>query len=941
MAANGLRAQYPAGAPDALSPRPLYDYPSPTSNYNASAYLGGSSPGLEPDMAVQSAPRYGSKAFVPPPDLFLDDDAPNPLREPAKRCSEVLSGDPVAVHLLVETAIGDSRNFDILSFDEVEALKREQHALRPRIASVKQKLTLESKVRDATKSLKRLTKDRGHRRNFSSRGSNVLRDSAVFAKQDDELAASVAKCDELTRELHHLEERARTVQTQLLQHTAGILQLTHEEPRRQQPRSVDNGVGRRPDSPASLYLYESRLHADANGDDAFDERSLYRSPENLDSLMDALRNGTHHQVEATEKASAAMVSVERRLQHLHDRLREILMIADPERNPQDTYAPSSDNTDTPSSVEQHLEFLDQGLQDLRAEQEYLSSARQAQQRLAQSQQETEGRLVGINHQVYALLSRSPDTEHYAAPPASGEVDEQLRYMEDAFHNVEQLHHRMAQSMGLISSAEYENVLSGLWSILQASEMEARQRKQQSQSTSEADDSDSFPDEDATNEFSLSAFSAKVQQLCARFSSLQEKDDMLRRQIEQQRELNARSDAQREAESSRLRSEAEQSRSDKEHTQQELDQAVRQLEQLDEERAARDSAEGQALRDARGRCQALERHVVELQDDAQIQAAEMRAQLSESAAKLEGLGESLRAATSEKDAADSRAAEANAARDATEAERSALEGEVVRLTTEVTLAKAELDGAYGSRAERAAEAGPMKQELDHLRARNSSLVQEADLLRQAADTASRDASAAADSVRGLKQELAAMAHEYEGLTKDAIQHEKDRDGLEAVVDALRDEKEQLELDLSDERVRWLGMRSPATAGAMPGSATGTGPQGAEQTSIRMLREDFRKMMRDRTAEGLKALRVSLHCHDRALSPLLTPPLSERARGAAQARGPRPLAAQRGRAQAGAHQVDRSLRGCLCSSCLLCQCCAWLSKAAKPAIQVFVFRGRQWV
>jgi hypothetical protein len=35
--------------------------------------------------------------------------------------------------------------------------------------------------------------------------------------------------------------------------------------------------------------------------------------------------------------------------------------------------------------------------------------------------------------------------------------------------------------------------------------------------------------------------------------------------------------------------------------------------------------------------------------------------------------------------------------------------------------------------------------------------------------------------------------------------------------------------------------------------GGGARG-DATSIRMLREDFRKMMRERTAEGLRALRV---------------------------------------------------------------------------------------
>ena len=95
----------------------------------------------------------------------------------------------------------------------------------------------------------------------------------------------------------------------------------------------------------------------------------------------------------------------------------------------------------------------------------------------------------------------------------------------------------------------------------------------------------------------------------------------------------------------------------------------------------------------------------------------------------------------------------------------------------------------------------------------------------------------------------MAAEYEALTRDAIQNEKDREVLEGQIDKLRDDKEALERELSDEKVKWLGVRSPG----MPNGAAAQLDMGA--TSIRMLREDFRKMMRDRTAEGLKALRVS--------------------------------------------------------------------------------------
>jgi hypothetical protein len=185
----------------------------------------------------------------------------------------------------------------------------------------------------------------------------------------------------------------------------------------------------------------------------------------------------------------------------------------------------------------------------------------------------------------------------------------------------------------------------------------------------------------------------------------------------------------------------------------------------------------------------------------------------------------------------------------------LEGEIVRLTTELTFAKAELDGAYGSRSQRAAEsaANPaIKKELDDLAEKNQSLLAELEALGRLQDVASQSEQEARQSERNLKAELSGMAAEYEALTRDAITNERDREVLEAQIDKLRSEKEMLERDLNDEKVKWLGVRTPG-APSTPGGGSGQFEMGA--TSVRIMRDEFRKMMRDRTNEGLKALRVS--------------------------------------------------------------------------------------
>ena len=154
MANNGLRTQYPYSNRDALSPRPPYDFPSPTSNYPSG--IGVASPGFF-SMAYQGTPRFASSAFIPPPDVFLDgrNGGPETPSELRARRSEILNSDPVEMHLLVETAIGDSQYFDILSVEEVEVLKQDQRALDARLNTVRRKLESETKIRDAMRSLGR------------------------------------------------------------------------------------------------------------------------------------------------------------------------------------------------------------------------------------------------------------------------------------------------------------------------------------------------------------------------------------------------------------------------------------------------------------------------------------------------------------------------------------------------------------------------------------------------------------------------------------------------------------------------------------------------------------------------------------------------------------------------------------------------------------------
>jgi chromosome segregation ATPase len=962
MSSNGLRTQYPYVG-DTLSPRMLYDFPSPTSNY-PSGIGGAPSPSFF-SMAYQISPRFGASAFIPPPDVFGDsrretvrENGVYTPRNSRKRASDVLNTDPVAMHLLVETAIGDSQYFDILTVEEVDALKQEQKALDTRLSVVRRKLESETKIRDATRSLGRLASKKGneHKRGMSSKSSNAVQE--YDEKEQEGLESSNKKVEEFIRECLEIESRMRMIDMQLLMHTAAVLQLTHKGPKQ---RDEESGLpeDRRPDSPASLNIYEDgRLNGTRAGD--FDERSFYRSPENLDTLMNVLQNGTHHQTEPSERPDRALSTTATRLQEMNERLHTLIIETNPERDEDYSLPPLAlEGTPDASTVDRQLDFLDQGLRSISAE---VANIRNNSRHTLS---EVEGRLEGMNNQLYAVLTRSDidQADKISPPPAitGGGSTEQLNYMEDSFYNLEQIQYAMNEQVQALRSKtsdsedaekaeKYETTIMGLWQIILAGEEEARERKRERRQLL-AEDPDAneqlSPDEDynANESFSLPAFSSKVQWLFSRATSLKDKQSVLMRQIKQQRELNSKSDAQREEEFERLNVQVLSARSEKKSMEGELERAIEQLQQFDEHKiqsdsqVLRDTQERNAgleaqlinvqervmafeeelnqakqrsiayenqlkdvqeravsfqsqlqdaeqrvasyeeelkdhqersmaynvssreaeertagyeaqVRDAQERALMLENKLREAQDDARVEAAAIQAELTDSAERIEQTTVALKTVTAEKEAAEARSLDATNTLNVKEEEFRNLEGEIVRLTTELTFARAELDGAYGTRAQRAADsaANPaIKRELDELTEQNANLLGELEVLRKVQDVASQSEAEARQSERQLKAELSGMAAEYEALTRDAIQNEKDRDVLESQIDKLRDDKEALERELSDEKVKWLGVRSP---GPQSGGGLDMGA-----TSIRMLREDFRKMMRDRTAEGLKALRVS--------------------------------------------------------------------------------------
>lgn len=596
--------------------------------------------------------------------------------------------DPVLMHLLTETAIGDSTGYEILPFETVEELKREYAILSSRVEGTKRKLALETKLRDAAQSLRRLPgpQANGHI-NGDMNGMSV--DSS-----DDEFAASSQKCEDLAQELWSMEQRSQTIHKRLLEHTAGILQLTHRGLKKNSNRngSVNgaNGVTR-----GSVF--------------DFDDRSLYKSLDNLDGVD-----------------PGALRAAEQKLEQLNGRLRNMLLQGQEDYGVEPLPQKSSEDDGSPAYIQAHLAYLENHLDSLRTR-DLRGNGADAGAGVASV--EMESQISSLNGRLHMLLGQAGSHLSPTLPPPpspSGEyLNTHMDYLRSGFDDLQ-----------------------------------------------------------------------------ARVEGLQDQKTILTTQIQQQRELNSKSDAEKDAHVGDL---------------------------------TRQIVEG------RKEFELSERELQSVRDELELVTEQLNAVKEQNGLAQQSMGE----VENERKARLQAEAETKRVKD----EMVELEGEFARAQTELTVVKAELDGAYGTRAERAAEAAAnpaLQKELDDLNAKNVSLAEELAAARATSGNNSGGNKGELQTrVETLEKELRDTIEDYEVMTKASIEFEKEREKYEGHIDTLRDRCEQLEAQLGDERITWMGISQQMA----------TRDVATETTSTMVLKNEFKKMMRDTRTENMKLLRVS--------------------------------------------------------------------------------------
>ena len=696
--------------------------------------------------------------------------------------------DPIAMHLLMETAIGDSKGYGVLSYDELEELKRERSMLLSRVDATGRKLALESKLRDAAQSLNRLYSTKGRResneseinasptsprktrRNFlGSRNSNA----DTISRTDDEFAASTKKCDELSNELSALERRLEEVQRKILEHTAGVLQMTH--------RGLKKNIrrGELPRSPESMMSTTHRSIPAFDGVDDFDERSFYRSNAFGDDSPRGHGSMPNGKFQATSAQIQALNEAEQRLKDINTRLREMIMRADPEQNmePPPQISNGQTNMNPETQIQEHLGYLAVGLDTIEANQA------RTMHDVQKSMNESADKLEDINVRLHGMLERTDTTGQAPMSKPSGS---------------------------------------------QGKSMQAQ----------------------------IAFATTALDRLNQRLDLYIEQKEILGRQIQQQRDLNFKSDAQKDSQIADLTDEL-----DEAHRLQQIEEREAQslrdqinllMEQLDAARQELILSEQQYSMSSSNALQAEKEAKRQAEADLLAQLKSKQDQYTQLQADMVGLKNDLdlqmqthltkvNDLTKAKEGAEIEVQRCHA-------EMKELESEVVRAQTDLTVVRAELDGAYGTRAQRAADVSmnpAIQKEIDDLNDQNAALQRQLDCLQSEHQNAGAGSSELQRKVEVLQKELKETIEDYELMTRASIEFEKERDQLESQIDSLRERTEAVEAQLSDEKVRWLGMKNPG-----PGQG---GP--AESTSTMILKNEFKKMMRDTRAENVKMLRVS--------------------------------------------------------------------------------------
>ncbi|KAL6871180.1 Up-regulated during septation domain-containing protein [Trichoderma novae-zelandiae] len=652
--------------------------------------------------------------------------------------------DPIQVHLLTETALSDSKGYEILSQEEVDGLKKQCQLLSQRVESTRTNLAIQSKYRDAAVSMAKLY--------AAGKSEEELLDDPRAREVELERETAEKKCEELARELFNLEKNLIGPQRRLLQHTAGILQLTHKASRQAAARALQNN-NEIPGSPESLYTYSQNRDslAQAVDEDYFEDPSLYQLDSfpglqtgHLKSAIDIplkspVRGQANHlrgEIDKAREENTLLVNLvtdmEQKLESLSASLRETIVKFNPEVNSDYLEPPrQSANADLKPGdmLRKQIDYLESGLVAVQAEQ-----------------------------------------ESFVGSGGNGGGHSSSNYMLDD------------------GPEQIESVLVGLWNKMQSGFAEKKQRNEERrkhrQDKGLVDDDDTSDDDafDADETYSLIAFSSKVQWIYSQASTLKDQKSVLKRQIKQQRELNNKTDAEKDEEIERR--------------QEELDQTRFLLERAEKDAFDAQTMLADALQDlekAQGSSSGIGEEELH-KYTSKIESLE--AEVATRNAKIESLEAELEAQDAKLEALEAEVEASNAKAGSHEAESQAHRARVESLEAEVQACSDRIESLEAEIHTRSARAESLEAEVVASGVRIESL--EAEIQARSAHIESLEAKIQCHSsnIESLEAEIQSRDAQIASLGADLQAHNERGGSFEAQIATLEAEKERM-LELSSQ------------------------------------------------------------------------------------------------------------------------------------------------
>lgn len=766
---------------------------------------------IDPDLDGLHGAKYAGVQLTPPPaqellQAYTDDT--QALGESGRKFSDYTlpedrrvsvllnTSDEIQMNLLAHTASMDANHYEVLSYEELNRLKGDYGMLSNRIEALRKNLAFESKVRDAAVNLSRL----------HSKASKRLSRQA-----EEEMAISNRKMEGFAMELWRLTSRASIIQQKIVEHTAGVLSVTHP-------------ISKNPQRSSMSTFDDRHRYKSANGLG----RDLYEQPQNLDDYNPKLLE---------------------RLRDCNGRFIDILGLP--------LLAPSSRQ-----NLANELQLLDSNLS-------ALQEGEEKNARLLARDESTQGILVKLWDLMQLNVPDENDKEilPFSVPDFASKthdlVSELLRlreYLRDSEKSKTRLRDEnqairndvlKAEESAMQRNAEFETSQRALLGVrVQHEETQIELEKEHQSKLAAAESEVRLHCEQMRDLRGIHlTCDDKIRSLNLEISGLREdlteKDHNVRQLTEQLDPLIATA-----------------SQSDKD------------MKHLEAERQFRRDTET-SLASKVLEYEELDRRYLKLRLNVEDSKTDMQSKIDDLKVRNDILSTDLAQMTTARNnfLEESKTASFNLMREQKQSAITIenvhqLEQDVIRLNTEIASLKQKLDEVYGSRQQRMNEAaaaahsaaiaavsrdGDGNQRLSALQKQIESLHTENAMLRCRATDENRplphpseEGNALRRKCRMLQSELNDMLGNFEGLTKEMIIYENERIHLDAQLDEVRDKCSSLETLLADEKVKLLGLRR-STLQSKDGTLE-------EPTSATALRHEFRKIVQEMRIEQVKSLKV---------------------------------------------------------------------------------------